>query len=100
MLTAFISPYRADRKRVRDMVDLSDFIEMYCDAPIKICETRDIKGLYKKPRAGEIAEFTGISAPYEAPTTPVLTVNTGSEDLDACVEQVITKIVSHGICAL
>ena len=100
VLTAFISPYRADRKRVRDMVEHSDFIEIYCDAPIEICESRDIKGFYRKARAGEIAEFTGISAPYEAPATPDLTINTGSDNLDACVEQVIKKIVSRGICAL
>ncbi|MEO7343515.1 MAG: adenylyl-sulfate kinase, partial [Methylotenera sp.] len=100
VLTAFISPYRADRKRVRDMFDGSDFIEIYCNAPIEICETRDIKGLYKKARSGQLAEFTGISAPYEAPKSPDLTINTGSASLDVCVEQVINEIMSRNICAL
>lgn len=100
VLTAFISPYRADRKCVRDMFDRNDFIEIYCDASIEICEARDIKGLYKKARAGQLAEFTGISAPYEAPETPDLTVNTGTASLDFCVEQVMKEIISRGICAL
>jgi adenylylsulfate kinase len=63
VLTAFISPYRADRERVRGMVEHGDFSEIYCDTPIEICETRDVKGLYKKARAGEVSEFTGISSP-------------------------------------
>jgi adenylylsulfate kinase len=65
VLTAFISPYRVDRNRVRSMVEPDNFIEIYCDTPIEVCEIRDVKGLYKKARAGEIAEFTGISSPYE-----------------------------------
>ncbi len=77
VLTAFISPYRADRERVRGMVEHGDFIEIYCDAPIEVCEARDVKGMYKKARAGLIPEFTGISSPYEAPENPELTVNTG-----------------------
>ncbi|OGT00647.1 MAG: adenylyl-sulfate kinase [Gallionellales bacterium RBG_16_56_9] len=92
VLTAFISPYRADRERVRGMVEHGDFIEVYCDAPIEICETRDIKGLYKKARAGKIAEFTGISSPYEAPEFPELTVNTGTTELDTCVQQVVGEM--------
>ena len=78
VLTAFISPFRADRERVRGMVEHGDFIEIYCDAPIEVCESRDVKGMYKKARAGQIAEFTGISSPYEAPENPELTVNTGN----------------------
>ncbi len=97
VLTAFISPYRADRERVRGMVEHGDFIEVYCDAPIEICETRDTKGLYQKARAGKIAEFTGISSPYEAPELPELTVNTGAAELDACVRQVIDEITQRGI---
>ncbi|TBR14844.1 MAG: adenylyl-sulfate kinase [Rugosibacter sp.] len=93
VLTAFISPYRADRERVRGMVEPGDFIEIYCGTPIEICETRDIKGLYKKARAGEIAEFTGISAPYETPETSELVVNTGTAALDACVQQVIGELI-------
>ena len=97
VLTAFISPYRADRERVRGMVEHGDFIEIYCDAPIEICEARDVKGMYKKARAGQIAEFTGISSPYEAPENPELSVNTGKGELDDCVRQVIGEMVQRGL---
>ncbi|MDD5579581.1 MAG: adenylyl-sulfate kinase [Methylobacter sp.] len=97
VLTAFISPYLAGRERVRAMVEQGDFLEVYCDTPIEICETRDIKGLYKKARDGQIAEFTGISSPYEAPKTPELTVNTGAAELQICVQQVIDEMISRGI---
>ena len=97
VLTAFISPYRAYRERVRSMVAPGDFIEIYCNTPIEICETRDVKGLYKKVRAGEIAEFTGISAPYEAPETPELIVNTGKATLDACVQRVVSELIQREI---
>jgi adenylylsulfate kinase len=100
VLTAFISPYRADRDRVRGMVAQGDFIEIYCDTPIDICESRDVKGIYKKARAGQIPQFTGISSPYEAPQTPELTVKTGTASLEACVQQVIGEITKRGVCAL
>ncbi|HYN55508.1 MAG TPA: adenylyl-sulfate kinase [Methylotenera sp.] len=100
VLTAFISPYRADREHVRTMVERGSFIEIYCDTPIEVCETRDVKGLYKKARSGEVSEFTGISSPYEVPETPELTLNTGTTSLDVCVRQVIGEIVNHGICKL
>ena len=99
VLTAFISPYRADRERVRAMVGPGDFIEIYCDTSIEICESRDVKGLYKKARAGEIAEFTGISSPYERPESPELALNTGTEPLDVCVQEVMCKMASLGIVA-
>ncbi|MDE2311133.1 MAG: adenylyl-sulfate kinase [Betaproteobacteria bacterium] len=99
VLTVFISPYRADRERVRGMVEHGDFIEIYCDAPIEVCESRDVKGLYKKARAGQIAEFTGISSPYEAPENPELTVNTGELELDTRAQQVIGEMVQRGIVA-
>jgi len=97
VLTAFISPYRADRERVRGMVEHGDFIEIYCDSPIAVCESRDVKGMYKKARAGQIAEFTGISSPYEAPENPELTVDTGATELDACMQQVIREMMQRGI---
>jgi len=97
VLTAFISPFRTDRERVRGMVEHGDFIEIYCDSPIEVCESRDIKGLYKKARAGQIAEFTGISSPYEIPVNPELIVDTGTTDLDKCVRQVIRMLNQHGI---
>jgi adenylylsulfate kinase len=96
VLTAFISPYRADRKRVRGMVEPGDFIEIYCDAPIEVCETRDVKGMYKRARAGQIAEFTGISSPYETPENPELIVNTGEAMLEACVLQVVGEMIRRG----
>jgi adenylylsulfate kinase len=76
-ITAFISPYRADRDMVRKMMKPGDFIEVYVECALNECEKRDPKGLYKKARAGEIPEFTGISAPYEAPSSPELVIDTG-----------------------
>ena len=97
VLASFISPYRADRERVRGMVEHGDFIEVYCDTPIEICETRDVKGIYKKARAGQIAEFTGISSPYDVPENPELTVNTGTAELNSCVQQVVGEMMQRGI---
>lgn len=97
VLTAFISPYRADRERVRSMVTDGDFIEIYCDTPIEVCESRDVKGLYKKARSGQIKEFTGISSPYEAPEAAELRVNTGEAELDSCVRQVVDLLLQRGV---
>lgn len=97
VLTAFISPYRADRERVRGMVGHGDFIEIYCNSTIEVCEQRDVKGMYKKARAGLVTEFTGISSPYEVPENSELTVNTGVAELESCVAQVIGEIIQHGI---
>lgn len=96
-LTAFISPFRADRERVRGMVEHGDFIEIFCNSPLEICESRDVKGLYKKARSGQISDFTGISSPYEAPHNPELSVNTGSEELELCAEQVLREMEHRGI---
>jgi adenylylsulfate kinase len=97
VLTAFISPYRADRERVRGIVAHGDFIEVYCNTSLEICESRDVKGIYKKARAGEIADFTGISAPYEAPINPELIVNAGTTGIGACVQQIIGEMIQRGI---
>lgn len=78
-ITAFISPYRADRDRVRALMANGDFIEVYLDCPVEVCEQRDPKGLYKKARAGEIPEFTGISAPYEPPLNAEVTLDTSRQ---------------------
>jgi bifunctional enzyme CysN/CysC len=90
-VTAFISPYRQDRRRAREIVLESgcDFYEVFVDAPLEVCEQRDPKGLYRKARAGEIREFTGISAPYEAPNDPELTVRTDRETLQESVARVL-----------
>ncbi len=97
VLTAFISPYRNDRERVRGMVEHGDFIEIYCNASIEVCEARDVKGMYKKARAGVIAEFTGISSPYEGPENPELSVNTGGAELGVCVQQVMGELMRRGL---
>ena len=91
VITAFISPYRQDRRRAREVALEGgvDFVEVFVNAPVEICEQRDPKGLYKKARAGEIKEFTGISAPYEAPTEPEITVHTDRESLEESVASVI-----------
>jgi adenylylsulfate kinase len=96
-LTAFISPFRADRDRVRTLVPEGDFFEIYCKADLAVCEGRDVKGLYQKARAGQIPEFTGISSPYEAPEQPELVVETGSSDLSSCVDAVIDALSQHDI---
>lgn len=96
-LTAFISPFRADRERVRSLVPHGEFLEIYCHCPLELCEQRDVKGLYKRARAGEIKEFTGISSPYEAPDDPELVVDTGGMPLEVCVTQVIDLLQARGI---
>lgn len=97
VLTAFISPFRADRQRVRGMVAHGEFIEVHCDSSIEVCETRDVKGLYKKARAGQISDFTGISSPYEAPKNAELSINTGADKLEMCVAQVIQEMTQRGV---
>lgn len=88
-LTAFISPYRADRDKVRASMLQGDFIEIFVDAPLSVCEQRDPKGLYKKARAGEIKGFTGIDDPYEPPVHPELTLNAGEKTPEELAEEVI-----------
>jgi len=100
VLTAFISPFRRDRKLVCDMVSEGDFIEVYCDTPINICEERDLKGLYKKARNGEIPEFTGINSPYEMPENAEIILRSGEEGIAECVVQVVEYLKSHGRLSL
>jgi len=100
VLTAFISPFRDDRVRVRNMVAQGDFIEIYCEASLGVCESRDVKGLYKKARAGQIAEFTGISSPYQEPEHPELIVKTGKYELQECLLQVMTMLAQQGVIHL
>jgi adenylylsulfate kinase len=90
-MTAFISPYRADRQNARALAKEGEFIEIFCKCSLEVCENRDTKGLYKKARAGEIPEYTGISAPYEEPENPELTVETDQ----VTVEDGATKIISY-----
>ena len=96
-LTAFISPFIADRDRVRGLVAAGDFIEIYCQCALDVCEERDVKGLYKKARAGEIPEFTGINSPYEEPPKPEICVDTAALSLEESVDKVITYLKEKGI---
>ena len=96
VLTAFISPYRADRARARALFPPGAFVEVFVDAPLELCEQRDPKGLYRKARAGEIPEFTGVSAPYEPPDAPELRVATGARPLDACVADLLAFLEARG----
>ena len=88
-LTAFISPFAKDRGRVRELLEDGEFIEIYCQCPIEVCEKRDPKGLYFRAKKGEIPEFTGISSPYEAPENPEIVIHTGEDSVEGCVEQII-----------
>lgn len=97
-LTAFISPYRLDRQRVRQRLHAGDFIEVFVDTPLAVCEARDPKGLYKKARAGELKHFTGIDDPYEAPEAPELIVrSSGERTPEALAAEVIAYLVTRGI---
>lgn len=95
-LTAFISPFKADRDIVRELVNDGEFIEVLCHASLDVCEQRDPKGLYKKARAGEIPEFTGINSPYEAPENPELVIHTDEHSIQECVDQVIDYLRDKG----
>lgn len=94
-LTAFISPYRRDREMARALSSDSDFVEVFVDAPLDVCEQRDPKGLYKKARAGSIPNFTGISAPYEPPENPEVHLHTESHDVKGCVDQLVEYLITH-----
>jgi len=88
-LTAFISPFNADRERVRNIVRAGDFMEIYCRCSVEECERRDVKGLYRKARAGLIRDFTGVSSPYEEPINPDLELDTSAFALHECVDKII-----------
>ena len=92
ILTAFISPFSADREKARALIGGSNFIEVYCKCPLEKCEKRDVKGLYQRARKGEIKDFTGISSPYEVPKNADLVVDTGKYSLEDCVDQIITYL--------
>jgi len=97
VMTAFISPFIKDRKIVRELAVDGEFIEVFCDADLEICESRDPKGLYKKARAGEIPEFTGISSPYEVPEDPELIIKSGQDSIDNCVSNILNYLKEKGI---
>jgi bifunctional enzyme CysN/CysC len=91
-LTPFISPYESDRENAKKIIGNDYFVEIYVNTPLDVCEKRDIKGLYKKARAGEIPNFTGISSPYEAPESADITINTDERSIEAAAEQIIQLI--------
>ena len=97
VMTAFISPFREDRAAVRNLISNSDFIEIYCKASLKTCEERDVKGLYKRARAGEIKNYTGIDSPYEAPENPELIIDTDKETLDESVSKIYNFLEREAI---
>lgn len=97
--TAFISPFISDREMVRESLPEQQFIEVFIDTPLAVCESRDPKGLYKKARAGEIKNFTGIDSAYEAPNNPEVHVQTAEKSIEACAQQVIDYLQAQGYLA-
>lgn len=92
VLAAFVSPYREDRAKIRQIVGAENFIEVHVSTPIEVCEARDVKGLYAKARAGEIRDFTGVNAPYEAPDDPELAIDTSQYEISEAASQVMEAI--------
>lgn len=97
VVSAFISPYRKDRDRIRGLMGEGQFVEVFVDTPLEICEARDPKGLYKKARAGEISNFTGLDAPYEAPENPEVHLRTANLSIDEAAAQVIRHLEEQNI---
>ena len=97
VMTAFISPINKDRSDARKLISSDDFIEIYCKASLETCETRDVKGLYKRARAGEIKNYTGIDSPYEAPEKPELIIDTDNQSLEGSVSTILSFLESNGI---
>lgn len=92
VLSAFISPFKADRERVKDIVGKDNYIEVFVDAPLEVCEQRDVKGLYKRARAGEVKNFTGIDSPYEIPDNPDITILSAEWTIEESIEKLIHAI--------
>jgi adenylylsulfate kinase len=95
-MTAFISPFREDRRRVRDLMPEGDFIEVFCRCSLEVCEGRDVKGLYAKARAGLIPNYTGISSPYEEPENAEIVVDTDTLSLDESAEMIVSYLIDQG----
>jgi adenylylsulfate kinase len=97
VMTAFISPFRSDRDMVRKLVGEDEFIEVFVDTPLELCEQRDPKGLYKKARAGQIKNFTGLDSPYEPPLSPEITLKTAEQSVSEGVEYLISQLQQRGL---
>lgn len=95
VITAFISPFEREREMVREIVGADNYFQIFVDCPLEECEKRDVKGLYKKARKGEIKNFTGIDSPFERPVHPDLIVNTVSSSLDDCVDQIFDQVIKR-----
>lgn len=93
VIASFISPFNRDRQKVKDLVDESNYIEIFVDCPVEVCEARDVKGLYKKARAGEIKEFTGISSPYETPQNPDLIIKSAEQPIQESINLLLEKVL-------
>ncbi|MGR5253597.1 adenylyl-sulfate kinase [Vibrio astriarenae] len=100
VLTAFISPFISDRAQARDLMQEGEFLEVFVDTPLEVCEQRDPKGLYKKARAGEIKNFTGIDSTYEAPLSPEIHLETADKSIEACAEYVVEQLALKGYLTL
>ena len=100
VLTSFISPFVEDRNLVRKIVDTHEFIEIHVQCPLEVCEERDVKGLYKKARKGEISQFTGIDSPYEDPVNSEITVDTSILSIDEAASKIVTYLVNHSYIKL
>ena len=97
VMTAFISPFNEDRNEAKKLISSDDFIEIYCKASIETCETRDVKGLYKRARKGEIANYTGVDSPYEAPENPELIIDTDNQNLEDSVSNILSFLELNGV---
>ena len=97
VLVAFISPYRRDRERVRELVEEGEFIEIYVKCPLEVCEERDPKGMYRKAREGKVKDFTGISAPYEEPLSPEITLESDKLSVEESAQKVINYLQERGL---
>jgi adenylylsulfate kinase len=93
VIASFISPFHQDRQKVKDLVGESNYVEVFVDCPVEVCEARDVKGLYKKARAGEIKEFTGISSPYEAPQNPDLIIKSAEQPIQESINLLLEKVL-------
>lgn len=91
-IVALISPLQTDRQRAKDIIGATHFVEVHCDCPLAVCEARDVKGLYRRARSGDLAQFTGVSAPYETPSSPDVILRTGSSGVSECVEALFVHL--------
>jgi bifunctional enzyme CysN/CysC len=97
VLVSFISPFRSERRMARDLLEEGEFVEVYVDATLEVADARDRKGLYAKARAGELANFTGIDSPYEAPETPEIRIDTATSSSEAAADRVIARMRDLGL---